>query len=121
MSVQSRVTRCVAAAGSMLIASMAPASAFTPTGASLQNSAASPIVKVWCNWGCGPGPVVGGFVAGAVVGAAVAGAARPAYPPGYYAPGYYAPGYYAYGPGYYGPCWRQFIGPYGGVHWQRVC
>ncbi len=116
MSIQNRITRGVAAvaAASMLMASTGPTSAFSALGALPQNSvaAASPIEKVWCQWGCGPGPLIGGFVAGAVVGAAVASAATPAYPPGYY----------SYGPAYnYGPCWQRWVGPYGGVHWRRVC
>jgi hypothetical protein len=116
MSIQNLVTKttAVAAVAAMLSAASAPAFALTVPGGAAQPSFAvgSPIEKVWCQWGCGPGPVVGGFVAGAIVGAAVAGAARPAYPPGYYT---YGPGYY------YGPCWQRWIGPYGGVHWRRVC
>jgi hypothetical protein len=94
----------------MMAASMTPATALNlPSTALGQSVAASaPIEKVWCRWGCGPGPLVGGFVAGAVVGAVVASAARPAYAP-------------VYEPVYAGPCWRRWIGPYGGVHWQRVC
>jgi hypothetical protein len=102
------------AAISMAAAQITPATAFTlssPTGA----KALSPqIEKVWwCRWGrCGPGwswrpgwgywgpsPFVTGLAAGSVVGAAVA------------APVVAAPG----------PCWRRWIGPYGGVHWARVC
>ena len=62
----------------------------------------------WCRWGCGPGWGYrpwgwGGFAAGAVVGGAVVGAAAA------------APYYYG------GPCWQRWVGPYGGVHWRRVC
>lgn len=115
MSIQSQINRFAVsvAAASMLVASMSPASAIDVPSTSLNQSVviSTPIEKVWCNWRCGPGPLVGGFVAGAVVGAVVASAARPVY----------APGYYAYAPAYGGPCWRRWVGPYGGVRWQRVC
>jgi hypothetical protein len=108
---QRKIGKCLGAivAIYMMAAQISPATAFTllaPTGAKFLFPR---IEKVWwCRWGCGPswgwrrtgwgywgpGAFVGGLAAGAVVGAAVA-----------------APG----------PCWRRWIGPYGGVHWARVC
>ena len=103
------------AAIAMMAAQISPATALTlysPAGA---EKAVSPQVEKvwWCRWGCGPGwgwrggrwgywgapAVVGALAAGAVVGAAAT-----------------APYY-----GYYGGCWRRVIGPYGGIHWVRVC
>jgi len=102
----------------MLAVSLSPASALTLVAPSLEQPfASSQIEKVWwCRWGCGwgwrgPGPgwgpaaVAGGVVAGTVAGAAIAGS-----------PAYAGPPVYAGG-----PCWRRWIGPYGRVHWRRVC
>jgi hypothetical protein len=97
------------AAISMMAAQISPAAAFTLSSAAVGEKAFSPqIEKVWgCRWGCGGGwgwrgghwgfwgpAVAAGVVTGAVVGAAVA---TPY------------------------PCWRRVVGPYGGVHWARVC
>src|SRR5213592_1821134 len=106
----------------VLVASLNSGSAMTlssPTA--LRSDVSSQVEKIWyCRWNCGwrgPGwgapAVVGGLAAGAIVGAAIASA------PVYAAP---APVYVAPAPVYYGdPCWRRWIGPYGGVHWRRVC
>jgi hypothetical protein len=101
------------AAISMTAAQMSPAAAFTlPSPAGVEKAVSPQVEKVWwCRWGCGPGwgwrygrwgywgpgAVAAGVAAGAVVGAAVA------------------------APYYYGGCWRRVIGPYGYVHWVRVC
>ena len=123
MSIRTLASRSVAAlaGASMLALSLSPASAFTLTAPSLEQSvASSQIDKVWWRggwgwgwhrgwgwrgrgWGWGPAAVVGGLAAGAVVGSAIAG------PPPYYG-----------GP-YYGNCWRQVVGPYGEWRWQRMC
>jgi hypothetical protein len=122
--VRQKASRCLGAiaAVSMLTAQIVPATAFTLSSPAGAKVASTQTEKVWwCRWGCGPGwgwrrpgwgywgpgAVVGGLAAGAVVGAAVAGAAP-----------VYAPVAPVYGPG---PCWRRWIGPYGGVHWARVC
>ena len=98
------------AAISMTAAQVSPAAAFTlPSPAGIEKAVSPQVEKVWwCRWGCGwgwrgrgwgwgAGAVAAGVAAGALVGAAVA---APAYP-------------YA--------CWRRVIGPYGGIHWVRVC
>jgi hypothetical protein len=99
------------AAVAMVAAQISPAAAFTlPSPSGVEKAVSPQVEKVWwCRWGCGPGwgwragrwgywgpAVAAGVVTGAVVGAAVA-----------------AP--------YYGGCWRRVVGPYGGVHWARVC
>jgi hypothetical protein len=100
------------AAIAMIAAQIGPATAFTLASPAGVEKVVSPqIEKVWwCRWGCGwrgggwrgggwgwgAGAVAAGVATGAVVGAAVA-----------------AP--------HYGGCWRRVIGPYGGVHWARVC
>ena len=106
--------RCLGAiaAISMAAAQVGPATAFTLSSPAGAKALSPQIEKVWwCRWGrCGPGwgwrpgwgywgpgAVIGGLAAGAVVGAAVAAAPGP------------------------GPCWRSWVGPYGGVHWVRVC
>jgi hypothetical protein len=133
MRVRSLLSHFAAAVAgvSMLATSLSPASALPIGDSSLGQSfaASSEVQDVWyCRWNCGgwhpgwgyragwgwqpgwrgpgwqgpgwgPGAVVGGVLAGAVVGAAVAG------PPVVYG----------------GPCWRRWVGPYGGVHWRRVC
>ncbi|HME85470.1 MAG TPA: hypothetical protein VKG91_13195 [Roseiarcus sp.] len=104
------------AAIAMVAAQIGPATALTlPSPAGVEKAASPQVEKVWwCRWGCGPGwgwrggrwgywgagAVAAGVAAGAVVGAAAA-----------------AP-YYGYS---YGGCWRRVVGPYGGVHWARVC
>jgi hypothetical protein len=95
----------------MIAAQIGPATAFTlPSPAGVEKAVSPQVEKVWwCRWGCGrgwgwrgggwgwgAGAVAAGVATGAVVGAAVT-----------------AP--------YYGGCWRRVIGPYGGVHWARVC
>jgi hypothetical protein len=98
------------AAISMMAAQISPAAAFTlPSPAGIEKAVSPQVEKVWwCRWGCGwgwhrggwgwgVGAVAAGVAAGALVGAAVA---TPAYPYG---------------------CWRRVIGPYGGIHWVRVC
>jgi hypothetical protein len=108
--VKQKTGRCLGAlaAISMVAAQISPAAAFTLSSPTDAKALSPQIEKVWwCRWGrCGPGwgwrpgwgwgpgAVAGGLVAGAVVGSAVA-----------------APG----------PCWRSWVGPYGGVHWYRVC
>jgi hypothetical protein len=103
------------AAMAMMAAQMSPAAAFSvPSPAGVEKAVSPQVEKVWwCRWGCGwgwrpgwgwgwgwgAGAVAAGVAAGTVVGAA---AAAPYYP-------------------YYGGCWRRVIGPYGGVHWVRVC
>jgi hypothetical protein len=99
------------AAVAMVAAQICPAAAFTlPSPGGVEKAVSPQVEKVWwCRWGCGPGwgwrygrwgywgpAVAAGVVTGAVVGAAVA-----------------AP--------YYGGCWRRVVGPYGYVHWARVC
>ncbi len=99
------------AAIAMIVAQIGPATALTlPSPVGVEKAVSPQVEKVWCRWGCGPGSgwrggrwgywgagaVAAGVAAGAVVGAATA-----------------AP--------YYGSCWRRVIGPYGGVHWARVC
>ena len=121
------------ACAAALAAAVSPASALTLAEPSLpQAGAASHVDKVWCGWGgCGwgggwgPAAIAGGIIAGTAIGAAAAASAAPypypyyGYGPGY---GYYAPAYYAGPPRpYYGGCWRRWIGPYGRVHWRRVC
>jgi hypothetical protein len=104
------------AAIAMIAAQIGPATALTlPSPGGVEKAVSPQVEKVWwCRWGCGPGwgwrggrwgywgagAVAAGVAAGAVVGAAAA-----------------AP-YYG---GYYGGCWRRVVGPYGGVHWARVC
>ncbi len=105
-----KTARCLGAiaAIAVLTADMSPASAFTvlsPGG--VENAVSPQVEKVWCRWGCGwgwrrpgwgwgAGAVAAGVATGAIVGAAIA------------------------APAYRG-CWRRVIGPYGGVHWARVC
>jgi hypothetical protein len=105
------------AAIAMIAAQIGPATALNlPSQAGVEKAVSPQVEKVWrCRWGCGPGwgwrggrwgywgagAVAAGVAAGAVVGAAAA------------AP-YYG-GYYG------GGCWRRVVGPYGGVHWARVC
>ena len=98
------------AATAMIAAQIGPATAFTlPSPAGVEKAVSPQVEKVWwCRWGCGwrgwgwgAGAVAAGVATGAVVGAAA------------------APYYYA--PYYYGRCWRRVVGPYGGVHWARVC
>jgi hypothetical protein len=97
------------AAIAMVTAQISPAAALTlPSPAGVEKAVWPQVEKVWwCRWGCGwgwrgggwgwrAGAVAAGVAAGTVVGAAAA-----------------AP--------YYGGCWRRVIGPYGGVHWARVC
>jgi hypothetical protein len=100
------------AAISMLAAQIGPVAAFTlPSPAGVEKAVSPQVEKVWwCRWGCGrgwgwrggrwgfwgPAAVGGAVVAGAAVGAAVA-----------------SPAPY--------PCWRRVVGPYGGIHWARVC
>ena len=98
------------AAIAMIAAQIGPATAFTlPSPAGVEKAVSPQVEKVWwCRWGCGPGWGWRGgswgywgapaLVGGAIVGAAVA-----------------APYAYPYG------CWRRVIGPYGGIHWVRVC
>jgi hypothetical protein len=99
------------AAIAMIAAQISPAAALTlPSPAGLEKAVTPQVEKVWwCRWGCGgwgwrgpgwgwgAGAVAAGVAAGAVVGAAAASAP------------------------YYGGCWRRVVGPYGGVHWARVC
>ncbi len=111
------------AAIAMIVAQIGPATALTlPSPVGVKKAVSPQVEKVWCRWGCGPGwgwrggrwdywgagAVAAGVAAGAVVGAAAgvaAGAVVGA----------------AAGAPYYGSCWRRVIGPYGGVHWARVC
>jgi hypothetical protein len=98
---------------SMLAVSLSPASAFTASGAFLEQSVqGSNINEIqWKRWGWGPAAVVGGVAAGAIIGSAIAG------------PRYYGPAYYD-GPvnyGDYGPCWRRAVDPYGRWYWARTC
>lgn len=89
----------------MLAGSLSSGSAMTvATPTALRPDASSQIEKVWyCRWNCG------GWHSGW----------------GYRASYGWTPGWRGYGwraPVYYGnPCWRRWIGPYGGVHWRRVC
>ena len=91
------------ATASMIAAQVSSAEAFTLSSTGGEKVLPPQIERVWCRWGCGGGwGWRGGHwgfwgpaaVVGLAAGAAVAGP---------------------------GPCWRRVIGPYGGVHWQRVC
>ena len=99
------------AAIAMMAAQISPAMAFTlPSSAGVEKAVSPHVEKVWwCRWGCGHGwgwgwrgGSWGYWGAGAVAAGAVAGAAVATAP-------------------YYGGCWRRVVGPYGGVHWARVC
>ena len=104
---------------SATLGASAPASALPFAAQALPDaSPAAQVQKVWCNWrGCwgwrrgygwgwGPAAVAGAAVAGAVAGVAAATAAAPVV---------------AAPPPVYDPCWQRWVGPYGGVHWRRVC
>jgi len=97
------------AAVAMMAAQISPAVAFTlPSSAGVEKAVSPQVEKVWCRWRCGAGwgwrgghwgywgagAVATGVAVGAIAGAAAAGS---------------------------GPCWRRVAGPYGGVHWARVC
>jgi hypothetical protein len=130
MSIRSVFGRSLAAIASAatIAASLSSASAMTLASPLAQQSLVpSQVENVWyCRWNCGgwhpgwgyrpgygwvagwrgpgwqgpgwgPVAVVGGLAVGAAVGAAVV------------------------APVYGGPCWRRWIGPYGGVHWRRIC
>jgi hypothetical protein len=125
-SIVSKAGRGLVAASVLALCS-GPASAFTLSGPSLGPSVgAAQVDKVWYfRWNCGgwhpgwgyhpgfgwqagwrgpgwQGPGWGGVPLGAVAAGAVVGAAVAV-------------------PVYTGPCWQRWIGPYGGVHWRRVC
>ena len=122
ISLSSIVSKAAGAltAASMLALSLSPASAFTLLGPSLGPSVAtSQIDKAWyCRWNCGGWHPGWGYHAGF------------GWQAGWRGPSWQGPGWGGVPlvvgapvvvPVYGGPCWQRWVGPYGGVHWRRVC
>ena len=105
-----------------LVASLGSASAMTLESPLAQSAVPVQVEKVWyCRWNCGGWRPGYGYRAGY------------GWTPGWHGPGWQGPGWGAVAAGavigtavaapliYSGPCWQRFVGPYGGVHWRRVC